>query len=196
MLEGFCDPRLRYFVNAERTGLVAQRNRGLKIASGRYIAIMDADDVAHPLRLAKQLEFFDEHPDVGVIGSQIAVIDSCGHPIGHRCFPLRHDDILRALPTIVPLSHPTVMIRRQVIENFGGYGFVELAPADDYEYWSRLIQHGVRFANHPDVLLSYRLHAGQLKFARLRETILSDLRVKELYWSDNITLNARLWRQA
>lgn len=196
MLDGPRDPRLRYVANTERTGLVAQRNQCLESAAGRYIALMDADDVAAPCRLAKQVEYLDRHLEIDVLGSQIAIIDARGATIGRRCFPVQHENLARALTRIVPLSQPSVMMRRSVFERFGGYRFTEYPAAEDYEYWSRLVQQGVRFANHPDVLLSYRLHARQTKFCKLRQTILAHLRVKELYWSDRMDLPAQVWRQS
>lgn len=116
--------------------------------------------------------------------------------IGHRRFPTRHENLARALTRLVPLSQPSVMMRRSVFERFGGYRFTDYPAGEDYEYWSRLIQQGVQFANHPDELLSYRLHAGQTKFCKLRQTILANLRVKELYWSDRMDLGAQVWRQS
>jgi GT2 family glycosyltransferase len=157
---------------------------------------MDADDLAEPFRLARQVEYLDGNPKIDVLGSQIAVVDARGAMIGHRRFPERHEDVARALPRIVPLSQPSVMMRRSVFETFGGYRFTDYPAGEDYEYWSRLIQRGVRFANHPDVLLSYRLHAGQTKFCKLHQTILANLRVKELYWADQMDFRAQVWRQS
>lgn len=196
LLDGVSDSRLRHVVNAGRTSLVEQKNLGLEMAAGRYIALMDADDVAHPSRLARQLEYLETQPNTMVLGSQIMVIDAQDRVVGHRRFPLEHGEILNALPRIVPLSQPSVMFRREVIESFGMYRPTEYAVAEDYELWSRWIRQGVRFANHPEQLLSYRLHPGQTKFVRLRETILADLRVKEEYWTDALDMRSRLWWQA
>ena len=171
MLQGLSDPRLRYLTNPERTCLPSQKNQGLQAAKGKFIALMDADDVAAPTRLADQLEYLHAHPQIDVLGSQITVIDSRDKVIAHRRFPLEHEAILKALPRVVPLSQPSVMFRREIFESFGGYQLAGYAAAEDYEVWSRWIQQGVRFANHRASLLSYRLHPGQTKFSKLRETI-------------------------
>jgi glycosyltransferase involved in cell wall biosynthesis len=196
MLRGINDPRLRYIANMTRTSLVAQKNRGLATASGRYIALMDADDKAHPSRLAKQVRYLRARPEISVLGSQIDVIDADDRSVGHRRFPLEHDAIFKALPRVVPLSQPSVMFRREAFLSFGGYQFTEYSTAEDYDLWSRWIKQGVRFANHPEPLLSYRLHPDQTKFTKLRETILGDLRVKQIHWSKQMDARSRLWRYA
>lgn len=155
--------------------------------------MMDADDVSAPERISKQMDYLRRHADVGVLGTQIDVIDADSQLIGHRRFPLLHDAILRALPRVVPLSQPSVMFRRELFKMRGGYQDAGYAAAEDYELWSRWIQQGVRFANHPETLLSYRLHASQTKFKYLRETIVADLRVKEKYWAASMGLRDRVW---
>jgi len=192
MLQTISDPRIRHIVNKQRTSLVDQRNLALETAQGRFIAMMDADDMAHPFRLVRQVMFLNNHPEIGVVGTQVSVIDSEHRIAGYRRYPVLHDDILHAISRTVPLGQPTVMLRREVIESFGGYRFREYPAAEDYALWSRLIQAGVRFANLPDVLFFYRIHNGQIKISKLRETISAVLRVKELYWANRLDLPARL----
>lgn len=196
LLHGLRDSRVRHLLNTERTSLVEQRNTGVSLATGRYIAFMDADDVAYPSRLAKQIEYLDASRDTVVLGSQISVIDAQDQVVGYRRFPQAHDNILRALPRVVPLSQPSVMLRRGAFAEYGGYQSSEYSACEDYELWSRWIQQGARFANHPEPLLFYRLHPNQTKFTKLRETILADLWVKENYWADGLELRSRLWRRA
>lgn len=192
MLRDICDPRIRYFTNARRTSLVDQRNRAFEEARGHLIAIMDSDDIAHPFRLVKQVNFLGSHPEVDVVGSQVSVIDSNDRVLGHRWYPAIHNEILRAIPRFVPLAQPAVMLRREVIESLGGYHFAEFPTAEDYAYWSRLLQSGVQFANLPEPLYYYRIHDRQIKLSKLRETIQGVLRVRNLYWSDRLDFRARL----
>lgn len=192
LLRELADTRVRHIVNSERTGLVAQRNRCLSEARGRFVAIMDSDDIAHPFRFVKQINFLQRRPDVHIVGSQIGVIDSEDRLVGYRWYPGTHGDIQRAITRIVPLGQPAVMLRREVFESFGGYRFVEFPAAEDYEYWSRLIEAGVRFTNLPEVLYYYRMHPAQIKIAKLRETIRAVLRVKEMYWADRLDLASRV----
>lgn len=192
ILQEIPDSRIRHFVNSQGTSLVEQRNRAFQEARGHFIALMDADDIAHPFRLTKQINFLRNHPNIDVIGSQVGVIDSEDRISGYRWFPSLHEDIRRSIVQVVPLCQPAVMLRREVVDRLGGYQFTAFAVGEDYEYWSRLLRAGVRFANLPDVLLYYRLHPSQLKQSKLDETIRAVLHVRKLYWSDRIDYRARL----
>lgn len=194
VLSAFADARIRHILNETRTGQVAQRNRTLREARGQFIAFMDSDDMAHPFRLVKQLNFLRMNPEIGVVGSQIAVIDADDRVVGYRSFPALHEEILRAARRLVPLCQPSVMMRRDVIDSHGGYEWGEIRLALEYALWSRLLQNGVRFANIPEPLLYYRIHDAQIKTCRLHEAIRAVLQVKDRYWSDPADLAARLQR--
>jgi glycosyltransferase involved in cell wall biosynthesis len=184
LLRDFCDPRIRYFRNARRTSLIAQRNQSLAMARAELVAIQDADDVSLPQRLEQQVTYLQEHPEIGVVGSQIAILDAQGIVRGYRFFPQEPEQIRRALPRYLPLSQPSALFRKHLLEEVGGYQAVQrsLLGAEDYDLLSRLVQHGVRCANLPEVLLLYRLHAGQLKARRLRDIIRGTISVKRRYW--------------
>lgn len=192
MLAGLEDPRLRYFTNPRRTSLVEQRNRCLAEARADLVATMDADDVAEPQRLERQVEFLQQNAAVGVLGSHIQLIDPNGRPLGYRLFPVEHAAILRALPHLVPINQPSVMYRKSLILSVGGYQDTAYGVAEDYDLWSRLALQGVRFANLPEPLLRYRLHPEQMKATRMNQTIRAVLAVKRKYWRERMTLSARL----
>ncbi len=192
LLRPFDDPRIRHHLNFRRTSLIEQKNQGLTAARGDLVALIDADDVAEPDRLEKQVHFLDTHPEVAVLGSQVRIIDGAGRSRGYRTFPLHHEAILRALPSVVPLSQPSVLLRKEAVLQAGGYAFRDYAVAEDYELWSRLALRGLRFANHSEALLRYRVHRGQMKATHLRETIRAILRIKRLYWRAQMDGGARL----
>jgi glycosyltransferase involved in cell wall biosynthesis len=146
-LEGLHDPRIRYHCHPYRTSLVAQRNRGLALARGEFVAILDADDVADPTRLQRQVAYLRAHPQVGVVGSQIRVIDADGAPAGYRSFPADHDTILRSLQRTVAVCQGSAMFRAALLREVGGYQFSEQDTVEDYDLLCRLAVRGVRFAN-------------------------------------------------
>ncbi|MEO8702118.1 MAG: glycosyltransferase, partial [Kofleriaceae bacterium] len=88
MIAELRDPRIRHIVNATRTSLVDQRNQGLHAARGELVALLDADDIAVPARLQKQVDYLRRHPDVDVLGSQLFIIDHEGTQVGMRSYPL------------------------------------------------------------------------------------------------------------
>ncbi len=179
----YADPRIRYFLNARRGSLVESLNYGLQLARADLVARLDGDDLCAPTRLQRQLEYLQRHAEVSVLGSQITIIDRHGRQRGRRRYPLTHEAILRALPRFNPLAHPSVMYRKAPILDAGGYTY---PVNEDYELWSRLARRGVRFANHPESLLEYRVHPSALKAARLREILRATLEIKRLYWQDRM----------
>jgi len=194
-LAAFDDPRIRHYCNPQRTGLIHQRNQGLSLARADLVAIFDADDISEPTRLTRQFNHLCTHPDIDILGTQITVIDDCGVVKGHRLFPLDHEEVLEALPRIVPLAHSSVMFRKEAILAAGGYQHEEFPHVDDYELWSRLAVRGKRFANLPESLLRYRVHPEMGKVTRLREVICGVLHVKRRYWRERMDWRAkvRMW---
>jgi glycosyltransferase involved in cell wall biosynthesis len=190
LLAGLHDPRIRHLANPTRTCLRDQLNRGLAADRADFVARLDADDLCEPDRLEKQIAFLAAHPEVAVLGSQLRVIDDRGKVLGFRSYPTGHEAILRALQRFNALAHPSVMFRKQVITETGGYRMP--GCNEDYELWSRLAGQGVRFANHPEPLLRYRLHQAGMKVARLRQMIRGTLEVKNRYWRRQMDLGARL----
>lgn len=160
------EPRLRRIrLPAPGQGLVAALNTGLAACRARYIARMDADDIAHPRRLELQAEFLDAHAEIAVLATRVY---AAGHPPGpgwqryvawlNR--PLCHEAIVRNLFIESPLPHPTVMMRCEWLKRVGGYR--ELDGPEDYDLWLRLWRAGARFARLPEVLLDWTDHPWRL----------------------------------
>lgn len=127
---------------------------GLHLARAPFVARMDADDVAHPERLARQLAFMRAHDDVVVLGSSYRLIDADGQMRGAVSLPVDDRAIRKALRFRNPICHPTVMLRRAPVLAAGGYLGGE--HAEDYDLWLRLaINPAWRFANLPEPLLCY-----------------------------------------
>ena len=190
LLRDVADRRLNYILNAERTSLPRQHNRGLQEAHGQFICRFDADDICEPNRVERELAFLQSHPDVDVVGSCLTAIDDHGVAIGMRRYPIEHRDIVAAMRRFNPIANSTVMFRREVYERFGGWRDSAL-PAQDYEWYSRLAAGGARFANLAEPLVRYRLHGGSIKSSKLRGTIQTTLEVKKMYWRRDMDLRSR-----
>ena len=154
------DNRIKLITNKRQSGMGRVFNQGIRAATGEYIARMDADDIAHPERLARQVEFLDTNRDVGVVGSQILLIDARGASLGTRRYPVGNDALRRAMARYSPFAHPATMYRRRLVTDLGGYDS-RWAPAEDLDLWIRMSRLG-ELANHSDALLSYRLHGGSV----------------------------------
>jgi glycosyltransferase EpsE len=116
---------------------------------------MDDDDICEPTRLEKQIDFLDSHREIGIVGSNAVIIDDTNNIVGQRCVPTKHEQIIKVLPRYNPIIHPSVMIKREVLENVGGYN-EKFRTSQDYELWFRLAANGIKFANLQENLLKYR----------------------------------------
>lgn len=160
ILAGFAgrDRRVRVIARENR-GLAATLNEGITLATAAYVAIMNADDIALPDRLAKEAAFLDAHPEVAAVGSQTRFLATAPIAAPATSLPQSPSAVRRFLETASPLAHPAVMFRRQAVLDVGLYR-PQMVPAEDYDLWLRLAERA-DLANRPDVLLHYRLHAGQ-----------------------------------
>ena len=172
------DPRIRVFHSDVSVGIATALNRLIEASRGRYLARMDDDDVAYPKRIEKQLAFMAaNHLDVcgtgyrRVAGLRRSVILP----------PVSHQAIRAGLLFQPPLAHPTVMLRRDLIERHGGYR-TDFPHAEDYELWVRLIEHG-RFGNIPEVLIDYTLSPRQVTRVFNMEQVRSARKVRAHYLS-------------
>lgn len=134
-------------------------NLGIENAVGKYVARMDADDIAYPNRLAVQFEYLEKNPEIAVCGSWYVLIDSKDLPFETIKLPIDNASIRRAAFLTNPICHPTVMFRRDIVGKAGGY--LGGLYAEDYDLWLRLMAvPGIQFANIPQVLLGYRAIPG------------------------------------
>jgi len=147
------DKRIRLEVNAKRQGLGKNLKKGVELASGKWIARMDADDIAMADRLEKQHNFVQKYPQTDILGSYAIDIDEQGNEIGLRTMPCSHDDIVKYIWTC-PIIHPTAFIKKDALLAIGNYG--DEPRRQDYALWFRAAKSGLNFANLPEVLLKYR----------------------------------------
>lgn len=158
------DSRMRV-VHQENQGVTATLNRGLVLAVAPLVARMDADDIAMPERLAKQLTFLRDHPNHVAVGGAILKIDTDSDRLGVDRLPTQHEEIEAALlERRTGLFHPTVLYRRAAVQAVGCYR-PEHVAVEDHDLWLRLAQFG-RLGNLDDVLLCYRLHPGSTCWQR------------------------------
>jgi glycosyltransferase involved in cell wall biosynthesis len=149
------DPRLRYLRQAENRGLIEALNYGLERISTPYTARMDADDIAHPDRLARQEAFLEAHPEIGVVGSAITLM---GDETLQK-YPVSDSRIRVEMLFNSPFAHPSVMYRTDLVRAVG-YD-ARCAHAEDFKLWADLAAR-TKFANLSEPLVRYRLHPGQI----------------------------------
>ncbi|EHH7216228.1 glycosyltransferase [Escherichia coli] len=134
-------------------------NKAIDLSNGEFIARMDSDDISHPDRFTKQVDFLKNNPYVDVVGTNAIFIDDKGREINKTKLPEENLDIVKNLPYKCCIVHPSVMFRKKVIASIGGYMFSNYS--EDYELWNRLSLAKIKFQNLPEYLFYYRLHEGQ-----------------------------------
>lgn len=138
-------------------GLVTSRNLCIENARSEFVAYMDGDDISAPERLKTQREFLASHPDVGVVGSSMLLIDGDGKVVGERSAVEKDADIRRSMLQFNPIPQPTVMARLALIRAAGAYNVGELS--EDFNLWVRLAKL-TKFHNLREKLIKYRVHPG------------------------------------
>lgn len=148
------DRRIKLIRNPGNLGLARTLNVGLSHATGRFVARLDQDDVAHPDRLAVQLQYFTDHPGVTLLGSQARLVDEDDRERGRVERPVSPLGIRWLLLLENPFIHSSVMFRREVALSLGGYDET-LTLSEDIDFWGRFVQAG-EVANLPSSLIDYR----------------------------------------
>lgn len=180
------DPRL-HGMTRQRPGIVAALEYGLDAARGRYIARMDDDDIAYACRLEMQLAHLTKHPDVGMVGARVRMVDAGGSPDGVGGGYRRYERWLNSLTTPAairdacfiecPLPHPTWLAHRDVWSRLGGYRDID--GPEDHDLILRARNAGVRMSKPDPVLLDWREHPDRLthRDARYRREGFTTVRV-------------------
>jgi hypothetical protein len=156
------DERIRLIHHESNQGLIATLNHGLAVAKGRWLALMDYDDVAKPHRLERQVQFMTDHPDIASCGSMIETFGQSTGPGWVRY--TSPEDIAVALLFENPLCHPSMMHDRRALQGMN-LRYPNVLYAEDYALWSRLARRA-RIANIPETLLQYRTHDHQISQQR------------------------------
>lgn len=178
------DERIVAIKNDTNLGGCENLNKGLKLLRGVYMARHDNDDWSFPDRLEKQFNYLEAHPEVGVVGGAIEIIDVAGKTIGKRTYNISDAEIRGKIFRYSPFAHPLVMIRKSALDKAGCFYDPVFAPADDYDMWFR-IGKVAKLANLPDVLLKYRMVPGSITAGSTKKMEVTTLRVRHKYGKDD-----------
>jgi glycosyltransferase involved in cell wall biosynthesis len=156
--KSFCetDKRFRYIHPPMRLGLAASLNIGIESAKGKFIARFDSDDICNFDRLALQVEFLDLNPEVGIVGGALDIINNECVLTARRVYPLEHSEIEKRFIFSNSIAHPTVMFRKSVLSISGGAYDPSFKYSEDLDFWLRLLNCKIQFANLAKPLIKYR----------------------------------------
>lgn len=164
ILSMYEDKRLKIFKNKKNIGLALSLNKALDYSSGNYIARHDADDVSHPSRLFKQVEYMDRNPDVYLLGTSYMVIDSKGLVIGKGNTLYDDSEIKQQINKSSVFCHGSVLFRKEIFDKVGKYS--NKSVAQDYDLWQRIVPK-FKVGNLDDILYFYRYDSGKYPLKKM-----------------------------
>lgn len=160
--------------NPKNLGVSETVKKAISLAKGEFLARMDADDVALPVRLEKQVKYLLKHKETVAIGGQCLLIDKDGDIVGEKTFPTAFSDIYKYIFKFIPVQQPTLMIARRRLPREFKYYRDGMNTAEEVELLFKLFQYG-KVENLPDTLLMYRLHDKNTSLLNIRKTFLLTL---------------------
>lgn len=159
------DSRIRLIFNEENIGLTKSLNKGLAVAKGYYLARMDADDISMPTRFEKQYQYMESHPQVIVLGTAIKYFGRGAWKKGTDAIRYMDAEIRAQMLLDNCIAHPTVFIRKSVLDEHGLTYDENYRQSQDIRLWEQLMPYG-EFANLKEKLLKYRLSDQQITKSR------------------------------
>lgn len=138
--------------NSKNLGLGRSLNKGLKACKNELVARFDSDDLSLPQRMTKTIEWFREHPDTAIVGTQIYEYDHDEHyPFDIKQVPIDYEHIKKESVVRNPFNHMSVTFKKSVINKVGGY--IDVPLFEDYYLWLRVIRAKYPVTNLEDVLV-------------------------------------------
>jgi glycosyltransferase involved in cell wall biosynthesis len=173
------------------------RSRLVEIAQTELCAAIDADDVHHPTRLARQVAHMREHPSLVALGCLPQVIDNQGNPLPNWDYPVDDAEIRWRTRWQSSLNAPSTLVRRSAVLRAGNYR--NLNNGEDFDLWMRMAQFGP-MQNLPDRLVQYRRHHANTT-AQIHDYYLSELQIaganaSELFPGLEASPAMELWQAA
>jgi len=164
ILQTYTDPRIK-LLTQEHTGVYTAWNKGIMQAKSEYIAILDADDIAFPQKLQKQVNFLDQNPEIGIVGSFCRVINE---KTGKETLSLRattDSAIRRSILMVNPFIHSTTVYRKKILDNVGLHDRLYGHYIIDFGLMLKILKVS-KGANLPEVLCIRRERAGSMTRGR------------------------------
>ncbi len=168
------DNRFRIYA-LKLSGISFALNYGINITNTKYVARMDGDDISHPLRFIEQINYLEQNPSCVVVGCGIDLIDEMGTLLKQKFkFFGNNDQIRRALKYRMPLCHPSLIFKTEILVKMKGYLYGN--SSEDHELFLRIARdYSHEFKNLPQVLFSYRRHRHQLTHKNFSKKAFSDI---------------------
>lgn len=176
------DKRIRIIINNENIGLVKSLNKGLHYCSGKYIARMDADDIALPTRLEEELNFLVNN-DLDIVGCKFESF-SDDKILGSRSVPTTINKCNKMLNYTNCVGHPTWLVKKEVYFELKGYR--NIYGCEDYDFLMRAVLLNYRVACINKILLKYRNNKNSISGKNYYLQRITSMKMQKLYRKKNI----------
>ncbi len=177
ILSEYRDPRIRIYQNSTNQGVARTLNLGLKIAKGKYIARMDADDYCDKDRLLYQVNYLENNPSIGICGTWMRAFNDKNTKIIK--YPIDPASVKTDLFIYCHIGHPTIMGRKEIFHEFA-YD-EKFDKAEDYDLWERISER-YQITNIGIPLYNYRIHDDSVtwKFRTIQTEKSDEIRIRQL----------------
>ncbi len=170
IIQSYQDGRVRVINNEQNIGLTKSLNKAIRQTRGEYIARQDADDISLSNRFEEQTKYFDQHPEVALLGTSVYKIDEQGKVVGKIIVPEKPvGNLLKGNQ----FSHGSTMFTKEVVDRLGGYNEL-FKYCQDYELWGRIAKH-YKVRNLTQALYKLRFHGENIRSLKRDESALYHL---------------------
>lgn len=184
IIKSFGDERISIHSNEKNLGQTKSLNVGLNLAKGKYIARMDADDMAFPSWIEKLVDYTESHPEYAAVSAGVVVMNESGKFKKVFQPPTAFDEVIFHIFFGNAMNHVGSLINKEILLKNGGYN-EEFKIAQDYELWSSLIRNNYRLINIDKILVAVRIHESSLGYTAERDKGLKEV-AETIYRNINV----------
>ncbi|MFA5934681.1 MAG: glycosyltransferase [Candidatus Paceibacterota bacterium] len=182
------DSRIKYHKNSPALGISKNRNKGVSLSRGEYIAMLDSDDYwIDNNKLQKQIEILEKNKNIGLIGSNIICVDKEDKKLNKSNYKTKSEDIKQKILINNQFAQSSIVFRKDILNQVGGYN-EKLDVCEDLDLWLK-IGRFCDFANIKDVTTAYMVHPGgiskQRKF-KMAKNMLDIIEINKNYYPNYI----------
>lgn len=167
ILKSFKDSRVRLYKNKINRGIIYSLNKGIFKSKGQFVARADGDDICEKDRFKKQINFLNKNKKISILGTGLSMINDRGKIKKFFFYPKSDILIKWSMLFSCPISHPSVMIRKNILKKIKNYNS-DAKYAEDYDLWSKLIHKGRKFENLPIALIRLRKHNSNITYKKFK----------------------------
>ncbi|MDI9312657.1 MAG: glycosyltransferase [Limnohabitans sp.] len=186
IIHSFKDSRIKFIRNDKKKGCAYSLNQGLKEIETKYIIRTDADDISRKDRIGKQIEFMNYNKEFGLSGTWFNEFEN---GVRKYSYTDNCDEIKVQMLQSNPIGHPTVILRLEALRKFGLLYNEKYLYCEDYELWSRCVNH-FPISNLKEILVLYRRHAEQISTKYFQQQCFESTSVKLNQIKSFVNLNS------